>query len=58
MLSHYWPRRAPLFFALAGTVGFSRVYVGAHYPGDVSSGALAGLVLSTLFRQAFRRLLR
>jgi len=56
VLSQHWPRQAPRFFALASTVGFSRVYVGAHYPGDVTSGALAGLVLSALFRRAFRRL--
>jgi membrane-associated phospholipid phosphatase len=47
--------RTPPFFALAATVGFSRVYVGAHNRGDVTSGALAGLGLSMLFRQAFRR---
>jgi membrane-associated phospholipid phosphatase len=58
VLSRHWPRRAPLFFSLASTVGFSRTYVGAHYPGDVTSGALAGLGLSILFGRAFRRLLR
>jgi undecaprenyl-diphosphatase len=58
VLSRHWPRRAPLFFALAVTVGFSRTYVGAHYPGDVSSGALGGLLLSMVFRPLYRRLLR
>jgi membrane-associated phospholipid phosphatase len=54
VLSTVWPSRAPLFFALAGTVGFSRIYVGAHYPGDVTSGAFAGMVLAELFRRGTR----
>ncbi|HET6319948.1 MAG TPA: phosphatase PAP2 family protein, partial [Chloroflexota bacterium] len=55
VLSTVWPRRAPAFFSLAATVGLSRIYVGAHYPGDVTSGALAGLVLADLIRRAVRR---
>jgi undecaprenyl-diphosphatase len=58
VLSRHWPRRAPLFFALASVVGFSRTYVGAQYPGDVTSGAFAGLVLSVILRPLFRRLFR
>src|SRR4030095_15579774 len=46
VLSTYWPRRAPLFFTLASIVGLSRIYVGAHYPGDVLSGAIAGTAIA------------
>ena len=46
VLSKRWPRQSPLFFALAALVGTSRTYVGAHYPGDVVSGAGAGMLLS------------
>jgi undecaprenyl-diphosphatase len=53
VLSRLWPRRAPLFYALAATVGFGRVYLGAHYPGDVASGA----VLGTALAEAIRRLM-
>jgi membrane-associated phospholipid phosphatase len=56
ILSTVWPRRAPLFFALASTVGFSRIYVGAHYPGDVVSGATFGMLIAEAIRRPIRRL--
>jgi len=34
----------PLAFALAGGIGLSRVYLGAHYPLDVLAGAFLGSV--------------
>ena len=54
ILSTVWPRLAPVFFSLAAVVGFSRVYVGAHYPGDVVSGAVFGMVLSEIVRRLVR----
>jgi len=34
-----------LFFGFASMVGFARIYVGVHYPGDVLGSALLGLGL-------------
>jgi len=56
ILSTIWPSWAPAFFGLASSVGFSRVYVGAHYPGDVASGAFLGVVLSEAVRRIVKRL--
>ena len=56
ILASVWPKRAPVFFTLAGMVGFSRIYLGAHYPGDVASGAIAGTVLSEVVRRAIKRM--
>ena len=41
--SFYYRRSLPWLAALACTVGFARVYSGAHYPGDVLVGAVLGM---------------
>ena len=41
--SYYYRKGAWVFLLLAFLVGYSRVYVGVHYPFDVLGGAVVGL---------------
>jgi undecaprenyl-diphosphatase len=55
LLNNTFPRRWGLRYVLASLVAFSRVYLGDHYPGDVTSGSLLGLLFSMLFRKLLSR---
>lgn len=56
LASLLWPRIRRGAWALPLIVGWSRVYLGKHYPLDVAAGWLYGALLGWLFWLAWKRL--
>jgi membrane-associated phospholipid phosphatase len=52
----YYRRSLWLMLPLAGTVAFSRVYLGVHYLSDVLAGALIGVAYAVAFARALNLL--
>jgi undecaprenyl-diphosphatase len=50
-LSPLFRRLTPVFYGIAAVVGYSRVYIGVHYPLDVMGGAAIGLLLAWPMRR-------
>jgi membrane-associated phospholipid phosphatase len=55
LLQAFYPRARSVLFAIAFLVAFARVYLGAHYPGDVLSGSVAGAGLAKAYHALLNR---
>jgi undecaprenyl-diphosphatase len=54
LLTFFYPRYGGWFFLFAAMIGFSRIYVGVHYPLDVLGGAVFGTISGALVFGAYK----
>jgi len=53
VLSIWFPRYRIIFYLAAGFIGWTRIYLGLHYPTDVIAGALLGYGITKVFSLYF-----
>jgi len=53
-----WKWSWRLLLVLAGLVGYSRIYIGVHYPGDVLAGAILGTLIGFVVWQLYRQTIK
>ncbi|MBI5058362.1 phosphatase PAP2 family protein [candidate division KSB1 bacterium] len=52
--SYFYPHLTPVFMFAAAVVGWSRIYMGLHYPSDVLVGYLLGAIIALIFAYPLR----
>jgi undecaprenyl-diphosphatase len=55
-LSYMFPKHKKIFYILAFTVAFSRVYDGEHYPLDVIAGGILGYLFAKITLAAYKKI--
>lgn len=55
LLAHWFPRYWILFYIAAVFIGWTRIYLGLHYPTDIFAGALLGYGVSKGFFYYFQK---
>jgi len=48
VVTHYFKKNYFFFYLIAFMMAFSRVYIGVHYPIDITAGALIGTVIGII----------
>jgi undecaprenyl-diphosphatase len=46
LFTFFYPKKVVYFMAFACLIGFSRIYVGVHYPGDILGGFVFGVLVA------------
>ena len=54
LFAFFYPKRQWIYYTIAAIVGFSRIYVGVHYPFDVLAGAILGLFCAAVIYFGYR----
>ena len=49
LLANWFPRYRVIFFIVAAFIGWTRIYLGVHYPTDVIVGAVLGYGITKVF---------
>ncbi len=55
VLAMFYPRAAPLAYAVATGVGVSRVHLGVHFPSDAAVGGVIGIGIGTFCGWVFKK---
>ena len=58
ILRRYWKGIFSVLIFWAALVSYSRIYIGVHYPGDVITGSLIGILIGYLFFKFWKFLLK
>ena len=57
MLKPFYSKIFPILIIWAAMVAYSRIYVGVHYPGDILTGMLLGVIVGWIFYKLQQSLL-